>query len=569
MQEDSRGSSREAAQLELIQRVARVGYWEYDPDADPQADPGADPDAGRFWMPPLSIELLAELAGRAPTALVTLLHEALHHDERRRFRETLDLAVAGQLPMQQEIRLESGAVLAVRGGPQRTADGRTCYAGTFQDITREKTAEQEREMMIGKFNALLKSLRVGVTVFDQDLRLLFWNDMIHDILGLPQGAVYKYVRFEELIRYPAERGEYGPGDPAELVRERAERARRFEAHRFEREARDGRILLVEGYPLHAAGEVSGFITTYSDITAHKQVEARLVRQNSVLSTIIDNFPGAISLFDADLRLVAHNDQFRTLLELPHSLVECEGVRFVDFIRFNAQRGEYGPGDIEEKVAGIMARAANFQPHKLERVRPDGTALEIRGMPLPGGGFVTTYIDVTERRRAEERIRTLALQDALTGLPNRLNLNERIEQALDHARRDHRPFALLFLDLDGFKAINDTLGHDAGDELLIEVADRLVGAVRETDVVARLGGDEFVILLHDVDDAPVPVAIAEKIIATLARPAHLERGIARIGTSIGIALYPRHGVTRELMLKAADEAMYTAKRAGRGVWRLAG
>ena len=549
----------ERRQLELMQRVGRVGYWEY------------DFSTRSVWLPPMSLELLVSITD-TPNLTITTLPEVLQEGERPRLQAMLEAAVTQGLPLQQELRLaygpDGGSSILVRGAPTTADDGKPAYAGTFHDISREKRAEDEREEVINQLNALLKSLRVGVTVFDQDLRLTFWNDHIYEILGLPRGAVYKYVRFEDLIRYPAERGEYGPGDPAQLVRERAERARKFEPHRFERFGGDGRVLMVEGYPFGLAGEVSGFITTYTDITEQKSAEEKLLRQNNVLSTIIDNFPGAISLFDVDLRLAAHNEQFKELLELPQTLFDKPDLHFEDLIRFNALRGEYGPGNVEEQVAAIVARAKDFQPHKLERVRPSGKALEIRGMPLPGGGFVTIYIDITERKRAEERIRVMALQDALTGLPNRLNLNEMIEQALERSAAADKRFALLFLDLDGFKKVNDTLGHDAGDELLVQVARKLKGAIRETDIAARLGGDEFVILLHDSEDEAVAGMIADEIVKVLSQPVVLPQGTANIGTSIGIAFYPDHGKTRETLLGAADKAMYEAKRSGRGMWRRA-
>jgi diguanylate cyclase (GGDEF)-like protein/PAS domain S-box-containing protein len=308
---------------------------------------------------------------------------------------------------------------------------------------------------------------------------------------------------------------------------------------------------------------------WRDITARKRIEEKLLRQNDVLTTIIENFPGAISLFDADLRLAAHNDQFKELLELPDSLFDKPELHFEDIIRYNAGRGEYGPGDAEQQIAAIVARARNFQAHQIERVRPNGTALEIRGMPLPRGGFVTIYVDITERKRADERIRVIALTDTLTGLPNRLNLNEKLEVAIERAAANGLRFALLFLDLDRFKNINDTLGHDAGDELLIRVAGQLNAAVRETDVVARLGGDEFVVILHDIENETVTGEIADEILHRLGVPFMLDKGEARIGTSIGIALYPEHGQTREALLRASDEAMYAAKKAGRGTWCFAG
>jgi diguanylate cyclase (GGDEF)-like protein len=541
----------EQRQLEVMQRVGRVGYWEYDPAT-----------AG-FWLPPLSLSLLAASAGIEHLSL-DFWTEILADGDRKRLLAALETAVAQGLPLQQELRLKSAregkTSILLRGAPLEADGPRVRYGGTFHDISREKRAEEEREDVISQLNALLDSLHIGVTLFDRDLRLLFWNDQIYAILGLPRGAVYKYARFEELIIYPARRGEYGPGNPEELVRQRAELARRFEPHRFERLAGDGRTLLVEGYPFGLGANVSGFVTTYTDITGQKQTEEQLQRQNHVLSTIIKNFPGAITLFDADLRLVAHNAQLKELLDLPDSLLSKPDLHFEDLARFNVGRGEYGPGDPEQQVAAILARARNFQPHKFERVRPNGMVLEIRGMPLPNGGFVTIYIDMTERKRAEERIRVMALQDALTGLPNRLNFNDQAQQTLERAAQSRQRFALLFLDLDGFKQVNDSLVHDAGDELLKKVATSLREIVRQTDFVARLGGDEFVVLLHDLIDVTAACNIADSIIARLATPFLLASGSAQIGTSIGIALYPEHGKTREGLLKAADVARYSAKNA---------
>jgi diguanylate cyclase (GGDEF)-like protein len=433
----------------------------------------------------------------------------------------------------------------------------------------DAVCEAGYEVVIAQLHTLLGSLPLGVTAFDDDLRLIFWNERIFDILGLPREAVYPQVRFEDLLIYPARRGEYGPGDPVALVAARAERARRFEAHSFERAGPNGTILLVEGYPIRIGERTTGFVTTYTDITERKRAEELLARQNNTLRTVIENFPGGISLFDADLRMQAHNRNFRELLDLPDHLFAGDETRFEDFIRFNARRGEYGPGDEEAQIAASVARARDFQQHKLERQRPDGRWLEIRGMPLPDGGFVSIYIDITERKRAEERIRLMALHDTLTGLPNRLNFNDQVEQAIERGAAHGQRFALLFVDLDDFKKVNDSLGHDAGDALLTRVAAQLMAAVRETDVVARLGGDEFVVLLHDTESPAIVTEIAADIVGRLAMPFHLDAGTAEIGASVGIALYPAHGICRESLLKAADEAMYAAKAAGRGAWRLAG
>ncbi len=322
---------------------------------------------------------------------------------------------------------------------------------------------------------------------------------------------------------------------------------------------------------------------WRDITERKAIEEKLRQQNSMLSAIIENFPGAISLFDANLRLVAHNAQFRHLMDLPDALFEKPGVGFEDIIRYNVARGEYGPGDPEQQFAAIVDRARNFTPHNVERVRPNGVALDIRGMPLPGGGFVTIYIDITERKQMEEQVRHLAFYDALTNLPNRRLLDDRLAQTMAASKRSGLYGALMFLDLDNFKPLNDAHGHVVGDLLLIEVAKRLKSCIREVDTVARFGGDEFVVMLSELNEDKAmstrqTETVAEKIRVRLSEPYLLS--VRREGqaaamvehlctVSIGISLFINHEASQDEILKWADAAMYQAKDAGRNLIRFHG
>jgi len=315
---------------------------------------------------------------------------------------------------------------------------------------------------------------------------------------------------------------------------------------------------------------------WRDITERKLIEEKLRRQNDMLSAIVENFPGGVSVFDADLRLTAHNEKFRQLMDLPDDLFEGPGLRFADFIRYNATRGDYGPGDPEQLVAGMLAGVRDLQAHTFERVRPDGTALEIRGMPLPDGGFVTIYMDITARKYAEEEIRNLAFYDTLTHLPNRRLLSDRLSQFMAASKRGGRHGALMFLDLDNFKPLNDAHGHAVGDLLLIEASARLRSCVREIDTVARFGGDEFVVLLSElnpgIDASRAQAAsVAEKIRSRLAEPYHLT--VRREGqadtriehhctVSIGVSLFMNHESSQDDILRWADQAMYEAKEAGR-------
>lgn len=178
------------------------------------------------------------------------------------------------------------------------------------------------------------------------------------------------------------------------------------------------------------------------------------------------------------------------------------------------------------------------------------------------GMIGTVQDVSALKHHERELQQLAYHDALTGLPNRILLQDRVQQAIAHARRERHRVALMVLDLDGFKAVNDQHGHDIGDLLLMEVAERLRHCLREGDTVARMGGDEFIIVASGIDSREDVKRVARKILNAL-EPGIMLTGIPiQIGASIGIALYPTHGASERALFKTADQAMYAAKRAGK-------
>jgi diguanylate cyclase (GGDEF)-like protein len=286
----------------------------------------------------------------------------------------------------------------------------------------------------------------------------------------------------------------------------------------------------------------------------------------LLQTIMDNFPGGISVLDGDLRVTFSNCAARQFLDLPDSLFVDGPPLLEEIFRFNARRGEYGPGDVEQQVAERIALVKARKPHAFERQRPDGVTLEIRGIPVEGGGFVTTYMDITERRRSEARIKYLATHDGLTGLPNRTMFAELLSGSIEAARRYGKKLAVLFIDLDRFKVINDTLGHADGDNLLLEIAGRLRQALRASDVVARLGGDEFVVMLPELTDEQEVAIVARKLLAAVMQPVMLRGQDCRVTASIGVAVYPEDGSDEQTLTKNADMAMYLAKDDGKNDFR---
>jgi diguanylate cyclase (GGDEF)-like protein/PAS domain S-box-containing protein len=682
------------------------------------------------------------------------------------------------------------------------------------EIAARTTVETELRRQSALLENILGGLPQGISVFDDRLKLLVWNEGMVDVLELPHELVARGVAFEDLIRIPAQRGDYGPGDPEEHVRQRRELALKFQPHSFERTRASGRTHLVVGKPFHLDGRIAGFITTYTDITERKQAELEVRRNNAVLQSILDNMPGGVSVVDGELRMITCNQLFKRLLEMPDELFVEPKPAFETFIRYNAARGEYGNENLEQKITEILKRARHPVAHQFERERPNGTVLEIRGAPLPGGGFITIYtditarklaerelmhlherfslaletvglgifdwdakdnrlladarvfeifgispngrdhrfndwidylhpedrertiaqiiamlrakesdfklsyrivrpdggirhlevhnhivrdtsgralrligadFDVTERKRTEERLRLteqvfdnspvaivitdsanriisvnasfvritgysedealgrdpkflasglhdaeffermwqalqksdfwegevwdrrktgeiypkwmtinvvrdredarrvhyvaifsditerkqaeehihhLAHHDPLTTLPNRMALEARLEQSIADANRNQRSVAVMFLDLDRFKTINDTLGHHVGDLLLIEVARRLRQTVRSSDTVARHGGDEFVVVLPALETPDVAATLAGNILKTLSEPYLIEGNILHSTPSIGVSLYPEDGGDVDTVMKYADTAMYHAKEMGR-------
>ncbi|SMB25879.1 putative Diguanylate cyclase [Sterolibacterium denitrificans] len=182
-----------------------------------------------------------------------------------------------------------------------------------------------------------------------------------------------------------------------------------------------------------------------------------------------------------------------------------------------------------------------------------------------GCYVATFTDITLRKETEDQLRFKANHDMLTGLPNRSLFEDHLQLAISHAKRYHRSFALLYIDLDYFKNVNDTMGHAAGDALLGEAGKRMALCVRESDTLSRLGGDEFAALLSEINSIEEIEDIARRVVSTLDQPFQLEQGIARISGSVGIAIYPQHGTRADELKENADLALYTVKKTTRNAY----
>jgi diguanylate cyclase (GGDEF)-like protein/PAS domain S-box-containing protein len=217
---------------------------------------------------------------------------------------------------------------------------------------------------------------------------------------------------------------------------------------------------------------------------------------------------------------------------------------------------------------VHGHLRNFEAEVFVRgkVRTVLLNMELLDAP-PSATILVSIIDISQRKALEEQLRKMALHDSVTGLPNRTLLAEHIEHAFTLARRHQNKVALLFIDLDHFKAVNDRFGHEAGDALLKQIAQRLSGCLRASDLAARLGGDEFVVVLEELHQPEQAMAVARKIITELGLPYQVSATDITIGASIGVALYPDHATQADLLLRYADQALYTSKDKGRNTCHL--
>jgi diguanylate cyclase (GGDEF)-like protein len=292
-------------------------------------------------------------------------------------------------------------------------------------------------------------------------------------------------------------------------------------------------------------------------------ERRVKEKSALLETTLEEIDQGIIMVDAGHRVMVYNRRAAELLELPPEWMATQPT-FDEMVRYQAQQGEFSASDTA--LQDIIRRGITDPPRVYERRRPNGSVIEVHSTPLPGGGMVRTYSDISTRRSAEERVRFIAHHDFLTELASRAMFHERLGAAIAEGGDGEQRFAVLSLDLDRFKAVNDTLGHGAGDMLLVEVAARMRASVRDGDVVARMGGDEFAILQLLPGHGAQAVVLAERLLATVSAPYDLGGRTVAVGVSIGIALYPDDGATTDALLRQADIALYRAKSNGRNTYR---
>lgn len=293
----------------------------------------------------------------------------------------------------------------------------------------------------------------------------------------------------------------------------------------------------------------------------EQLAAAFRTQTQRFKIALDYMSQGLCFFDRDKRLIVSNRRYAEIYGLSPAQI-APGMTLRQIVELRGTAGSDPVMSYDDYIDFVPSRDSVYSPTGMVVELRNGRTVAIRHQPLEDGGYVATHEDITERLAAEAQIAHMAHHDALTGLPNRLLFRERLQQALDRIGGDRR-CAVLYIDLDYFKAINDTLGHPLGDALLRAVTERLRLSVRLTDTVARLGGDEFAIVQGSVADASDAANLAERLVADLGRAFEVDGHQVVIGSSIGIALGPDDGTDPDQLMKHADLALYCAKLQGRG------
>ncbi|MFC3124911.1 EAL domain-containing protein [Pseudoroseomonas globiformis] len=430
----------------------------------------------------------------------------------------------------------------------------------FAKITRDITAQHEAERRSTESERAFRLLVQGVTdyaIYMLDPRGMVsnWNDGAERLKGY---AAAEIVGRHFSVFHTAE--DLDAGSPQQAL------ATALAVGKFEDEGwrlrKDGSRFWAHVVldPIEDVdGTLLGFTKITRDLTEQREQSTRLQRITDKLDLALANMSQGLCLFDADERLALCNRRFREMLRLDEAAAHI-GSTFTQLL--SRLHGPGARGAIRRIREEHLASLAGTHHTVAEEMIREGRTIAMSHRALPGGGWVTTMDDITERRQIERRIVHLAHHDGLTELPNRASFRAR----LDAETSTEGSCAVLYLDLDRFKPVNDTLGHPAGDALLRAVAERVQGLLRPQDVVARLGGDEFAVMLGGCARATEAGTVADRLIREIGRPFVVSGLQVLIGASIGLAVAPLDGTDPDILLRNADLALYQAKQAGRGCHR---
>ncbi|HEY8037184.1 MAG TPA: EAL domain-containing protein [Methylobacter sp.] len=452
------------------------------------------------------------------------------------------------------VKFKDGTVRWLFGNslPQREADGSVLWHGFITDVTERKRATSLLLESEARFRTMADNAPVLIWISRPDKFFHYFNKGWLEFTGR---TMEQEIGNGWIANVHPEDFQCCFESYVTCFDARQEFTVEYRLRRFDGEYR---WLLDHGVPLYDEQDTFlGYIGSCIDITQRKLAETDL----RIASTAFES-QEAMAITDKDQVILRVNQAFVRVTG--YSVEEAVG-KTPSLLKSGRQSTEFYRAMWESLARDGHWQGEIWNRRKNGEVHPEWLNITV---VTDESGKVTNYLasfyDISERKTAENEIQNLAFYDPLTQLPNRRLLQERLKHGIDMERRDGKQLALLMLDLDRFKAVNDSLGHQAGDELLQQVAERITTRLREVDMVARLGGDEFIVLLEDITHPDDAARVAEEIIADLSKPFRLiQNDDVRIGASIGISLYPQHGDNTAMLLDHADTALYHAKDQGRG------
>ena len=409
-----------------------------------------------------------------------------------------------------------------------------------------------------RFDIAINNMSQGLCLFDAHKRLVISNIRFQTMYRLPDGLVVPGTPLRRILQHYADRGESGDitvDQGLELVAAQP---------RVNYERADGRVIDIQRTPTPDGG----WVATHEDVTEQRRADqllaekaAELEATNLRFDAALNNMSQGLCMFDVEQKVVVSNARYGEIYHLSRDQTK-PGTSLRQILEYRREQGT------NFNVAPETYLTENVKTAQEVQELGDGRVVAIARHVMPNGGWLTTHEDITDRARNEKRIAFLAQHDLLTGLANRALFSEKLEDAARRLQRHGANFSVLMLDLDKFKTVNDTLGHAAGDQLLVEVSQRLRTSIRDIDVLARLGGDEFAIIQeNESNQGEGAVALALRIIALIEQPFDLGGQQVSVGTSIGISFAPEHGAEAEALLHKADLALYAAKSGGRNAFRI--
>lgn len=426
-----------------------------------------------------------------------------------------------------------------------------------RDVRERKRADREIRRAATLLASTLDSTADGILVIDEDGAIHSYNKRFVEMWQIPQHILDSREN-QKAIDFVLDQ----LADPEEFLRGISQLADDPEAESFDVvKFKDGRFF--ERYSIGRRIEDVATVRVWSfrDVTARFVTDAALRQSEARYRLLFEQNAAGVCLTTADGTIADCNATFASLVGATRE--ELAGAAFRDlYVRPFEFDDLFGLLTTQPIVNGVEAELAR---------RNGGTITVLQNLSLVGTGphaaMHATVVDISARKRAEEQIEFNAYHDVLTKLPNRRLFTDRLNQNLTHAKRSNHPIAVMYIDIDRFKSFNDLLGHDGGDELLLEIAARLSHCVREEDTVARLGSDEFAIIVTELRRPEDAISVVEKVLEIVQLPVSLRGTALDVTASIGVALYPADGADGETLLLNADKAMDRAKEAGRSTYQL--